>query len=297
MDSYSTPDRLYRTAKRRGMDLVTITDHDRISGCLELLDRYPDARDIFISEEVTVPLPRFSYTLHIGVYGLQPADHPEIQDRRPDLDALLGCLRQRNLLHAWNHPFYQFPPGPSGEALLEYLLDRFIVCEGLNSCLPPGLNTAFEHGWSNWRGNRLSPMTGGSDSHSLLRVGHSGAEAPGSTPAAFLEAIRRGEARLFGNDGKFTHAWFDAMSVYLGYLRDVLWRNEIHRDWSCWKKIRNSVGWAGWLPVFSLGSLLYSWSQYRRFSAQQEELASLWQRLPPGPPPPAAGPAPEGTGC
>ncbi len=37
-ESYNTPDSVYQTAKRRGMDLVTITDHDQISGALALLD-------------------------------------------------------------------------------------------------------------------------------------------------------------------------------------------------------------------------------------------------------------------
>ena len=43
MDSYSTPRRVYQTAKRRGMDLVTITDHDSLDGCLAFLDAHPEA--------------------------------------------------------------------------------------------------------------------------------------------------------------------------------------------------------------------------------------------------------------
>ena len=35
------PEEVYELAKRRGMDFVTITDHDTIDGCLELADR-PD---------------------------------------------------------------------------------------------------------------------------------------------------------------------------------------------------------------------------------------------------------------
>ena len=40
-ESYSTPEKLYRLAKSRGMDLVTITDHDSVSGVLTIADR-PD---------------------------------------------------------------------------------------------------------------------------------------------------------------------------------------------------------------------------------------------------------------
>ena len=35
-DCYNTPDGVFRVAKCRGMDLVTITDHDDIAGAMEL---------------------------------------------------------------------------------------------------------------------------------------------------------------------------------------------------------------------------------------------------------------------
>ena len=56
-DCYSSPEDVYRTAKARGMDLVTITDHDSIDGCLEFLDRHPDATDFIVGEEVSCRLP------------------------------------------------------------------------------------------------------------------------------------------------------------------------------------------------------------------------------------------------
>src|SRR5437588_4324023 len=43
------PQEVYELAKRRGMDFVTITDHDTIGGALEL-SHLPD---VFISEELT----------------------------------------------------------------------------------------------------------------------------------------------------------------------------------------------------------------------------------------------------
>jgi hypothetical protein len=43
------PEEVYKPAKRRGMDLVRITDHDTIAGVLEIADR----PDVFVSEELT----------------------------------------------------------------------------------------------------------------------------------------------------------------------------------------------------------------------------------------------------
>src|SRR5271166_1065607 len=43
------PEEVYELAKRRGMDFVTITDHDTIAGVLQIAER----EDVFVSEELT----------------------------------------------------------------------------------------------------------------------------------------------------------------------------------------------------------------------------------------------------
>ena len=48
------PEEVYELAKRRGMDFVTITDHDTIDGVLEIADR----PDVFVSEELTARFAR-----------------------------------------------------------------------------------------------------------------------------------------------------------------------------------------------------------------------------------------------
>ena len=44
-------------------------------------------------EEVSVHLPEFGNTIHIGVYGLNEAQHREIQALKGDFDELIGYLR------------------------------------------------------------------------------------------------------------------------------------------------------------------------------------------------------------
>ena len=68
-DCYSSPLDVYTVAKRRGMDVVTITDHDAIDGWRELLDAYPDADDILPGEEVSCRLPDGNIEVHLGVSG------------------------------------------------------------------------------------------------------------------------------------------------------------------------------------------------------------------------------------
>src|SRR3954465_15382798 len=78
-DCYSPPADVYRVAKQRGMDVVTITDHDSIDGWRELMDRRPDADDILAGEEVSCRLPDGNIQVHLGVYGIDERLHAAIQ--------------------------------------------------------------------------------------------------------------------------------------------------------------------------------------------------------------------------
>src|SRR5262249_4651964 len=62
------PQEVYELAKRRGMDFVTITDHDTIDGCLELEGR----PDCFISEELTAGFAGEPQAVHVLCYGITP---------------------------------------------------------------------------------------------------------------------------------------------------------------------------------------------------------------------------------
>src|SRR5437667_12827481 len=81
-DCYSAPEAVYAAAKSRGMDVVTITDHDSIDGCLAFLERHPDANDFFISEEIECRFPGADLKVHIGAYGIDEREHREIQPLR-----------------------------------------------------------------------------------------------------------------------------------------------------------------------------------------------------------------------
>ena len=75
-ESYTDPEILYATLKGRGMDLVTVTDHDSI-GSTEALRRYPD---FFASVEVTCTTVRSSPV----VVGWRPrACHAGCRPRGP----------------------------------------------------------------------------------------------------------------------------------------------------------------------------------------------------------------------
>src|ERR1700712_2257704 len=81
-ESYNEPRPLYDTLKCRGMDLVTVTDHDSIGAADELRSH----SDFFLSEEVTCTMPSGT-EMHAGVYGIRESDHQQLQRRSKDIES------------------------------------------------------------------------------------------------------------------------------------------------------------------------------------------------------------------
>ncbi len=100
LESYSAPSDVYSVLRKRGMDLVTLTDHDSIGGA-EDLRRYSD---FFVSEEVTCTMPSGTEA-HVGVYDITERQHIEINRRRNDLIRLLAYLSEQRLFFTVNHVF------------------------------------------------------------------------------------------------------------------------------------------------------------------------------------------------
>src|ERR1700712_4280248 len=65
-ECYSRPDQVHAQALRRGMDFVTITDHDSIDGVLKIADR----SDVIIGEELTCWFPEDDCKLHVLLWGI-----------------------------------------------------------------------------------------------------------------------------------------------------------------------------------------------------------------------------------
>src|ERR671936_673254 len=86
----TSPEEVYELAKRRGMDFVTITDHDSIAGCLEIADR----DDVFVSEELTTWFAGEPQVVHVLCYGIDPADHVYLQAHAADVEQCAAYLHE-----------------------------------------------------------------------------------------------------------------------------------------------------------------------------------------------------------
>ena len=169
-ECYSEPEAVYERARRRGMDLVTLTDHDSIEGALRLA-HHPDT---FVSEETTLHL-EGGRQLHLGVFDITESQHAAIQERRRDPEALFAYLSEQRIPACVNHLFSAL----TGERVLGDLqipLGRLPLIEALNGSQPAGHN-----GGACRVGLRsgMSPV-GGSDSHTLYGVARAWTRVPGA---------------------------------------------------------------------------------------------------------------------
>src|SRR5580658_3588331 len=155
LESYNEPRALYEVLKRRGMDLVTVTDHDSIDAAEELRRH----ADFFLSEEVTVTLPSGT-EMHAGVYGIREQDHIELQRRRTDTESLLAYALENRLFVTVNH-LYSSLTGPRTEDDFAVFARDFHGVETVNGQMLKRSNRLAE----DFARRFSKPVVGGSDSH------------------------------------------------------------------------------------------------------------------------------------
>ncbi|MDP9055196.1 MAG: PHP domain-containing protein [Acidobacteriota bacterium] len=214
LESYNEPLALYARLKERGMDLVTVTDHDSIDA-VEDLRRYPD---FFLSEEVTCTMPSGT-KMHAGVYGISEHDHVELQRRRGDVQSLLAYAAENRLFVTVNH-LYSSLTGSRDEDDFAVFARDFHGVETINGQMLK-------------RSNRLAgdfaarfnkPVMGGSDSHTLAGAARTFTEVEGASNAReFLAGLRRGQSTARGESGDFFKLTGDVFSIGGSLLRATPW--------------------------------------------------------------------------
>lgn len=226
-DCYSDPDAVYAAAKARGMTVVTITDHDSIQGCLEFLERHPEASDFFVSEEVSCRLPDGDIEVHFGVYGTTESLHRELQPLRSNAFDVAARLREAGVLFAFNHPLHFYRGQiPLGKYLR--LLDEAPALEVRNGSMLPAHNR-FVAALAEQLGAGLPRPArpiglGGTDAHTTRRVGRTWTEAAGETPDEFLASLLAGQGSVGGAHGSTGAVAADAYGVVWAYVASLLGR-------------------------------------------------------------------------
>ncbi len=203
-ECYNPPEVLYEKLKRRGLDLVTVTDHDSIDAG-EVLRRHPD---FFVSEEVTCHAPSGN-EVHVGVYDINERQHVEIQRRRSDLPRLVAYLEEQRVFFSINHIFSALTGRRVAEDF-DWVEAFFPAVEVLNGHLLAPNN----HLAARLASHARRIMVGGSDAHSLISAGSAWTEVrKARNKDEFLEGLREGRAQVGGESGNYWKLTLDVLSV------------------------------------------------------------------------------------
>jgi predicted metal-dependent phosphoesterase TrpH len=213
-ESYNDPEAVYQTLKRRGMDLVTVTDHDSIDAA-EHLRHYPD---FFLSEEVTCRTP-CGTEIHVGVYGIEERHHMELQRRRDDVPTLAAYLREQQILFSINHVFSSLT-GRRTELDFEMFEELFPAMETLNGHIPAANNRTAARLAEAWQ----KAAVGGSDAHTLGTLALTYTEVAGAESASsYLEAVRQGRGQVAGASGSYAKLTQAVLGIGSSLVRERPW--------------------------------------------------------------------------
>lgn len=206
----SEPRDVYEVARRRGMHLVTLTDHDAIEGALEIA-HLPGT---FVSEELTAPLPG-GRQLHFGVFDLDERQHAGLAARRHDLEALFAYLAEERLPFCLNHPLSALTGRREAEDFVRALRADPML-EVRNGALPFCQNRRA----ARLARQRMLSAVAGSDSHSLRGVGLTYTEVPGARSREdFLDGLRRGRTLARGRSGGYARVTGEVIEFFRrGYV-------------------------------------------------------------------------------
>ena len=214
-ESYTEPEHIYRIAKSKGMDFVTITDHNTIQGALEIA-HLPGA---FVSVELTSYFPENGCKIHVVALNITEAVYRDLMGLRKNVYELAVFLREHGIVHFIAHPLYDMDDRLDAD-MVEKMLLLFDVVEVRNGARAARYNSLTreivaslgrsqyedlreKHGdRAEWSARWHKSMVGGSDDHSGFFVARAFTSvSPAATVNDFLAAVMNGNSRADGEDG------------------------------------------------------------------------------------------------
>lgn len=232
-ESFTTPSRIYETARNRGMDYVTITDHNAIDGALEIAH----LPGVIIGCEFTARFPDSGAKVHIVTLGLNEAQFREAGECRRNVFEFAPWLRQQGIVHFLAHPLFDMN-GRLSLDVIEKLILLFNVFEVKNGSRAMRFNELTHrmllglneeriqllankhgiepHGEQPW----IKGIVGGSDDHGSLFIAKAYTEAEASSPHEFLDRVGNRLSHAQGEHGGFQTLAHSIYGIKYSFCKD-----------------------------------------------------------------------------
>jgi len=214
-ECFTEPADVYRVCRERGMDYVTISDHNCIVGALEIA-HLPDT---FISAELTTYFPEDGCKIHCLVQDITERQFADMQELRKNIYDLRKYLDNESILHVIAHPLFRVNDALTVDHVEKLLLlfERFEALNGSRHPRAGDLTVALfsqlteeriwdmsdrhgiqPHGKTPW----VKRFTGGSDDHSGIHAASAYTVTPvAGTVQDFLGHLRAGRHEPQGTSG------------------------------------------------------------------------------------------------
>ncbi|MCG8617845.1 MAG: glycosyl transferase, partial [Desulfobacterales bacterium] len=208
-ESFTEPMQVYKSAKDKGMSMVTLSDHNTIDGALEIAHM----PDVFISEEITSYFPEDGCKVHILALNITESQHLEIQKIRKNIFDLVAYLNREDIVHVQAHPLY----GVNDRLTINHFEQMLLLFKNfeLNGARNDAQNNILSQVLSDltvrdidrlsnhydyqplfdlpWQKN----LTGGSDDHSGLNIARTYTTVNGATDIdTYLTGLLQGRSRI-----------------------------------------------------------------------------------------------------
>ena len=214
-ESFTEPQEIYDQAIERGMQFVTITDHNVIEGCLEIAH----LPNVVVGCEFATYFPESGAKIDVVTLGISEEQYRELFRLRENVFDLVKYVNEERIFHFMAHPLYQMSKAYD-IAHFEKCLLLFKNMEVLNGTRTKVQNLTTQRVFDNldrqtieslsakhslepigdepWKKNSLA----GSDDHGGLLVGTTSTAVPGvSSIDEFYAAVADGKSEPCGTIG------------------------------------------------------------------------------------------------
>ncbi len=148
---------LVRVLRRRGSDVLTITNHNNARSCWDLLER---GEDVLPAAEFSCTLPNPRLGVHVLTFGFTPEQEERLKIVRKDLYKFLAYTAEHDLPTVLAHPLHFYmPAGVPDQSVMDRFALLFERFEGVNGQR------------DSWQNLLTMDWVGGLDEESLTGMG------------------------------------------------------------------------------------------------------------------------------
>ena len=190
-DGTASPQRLLEVAKRRGLKVIAVTDHDHMEGCMrvqELIDRGESDIELIWGCEVTTRQGHF-----LGLFMKRPVKF------LTHVEAAIEAIKEQGGLCVIPHPMGRLVPS-LGRRKIEELLTRGYGIDGIELYNPSPANASMREQVKQLNSQWEFAGTGSSDAHFWQHIGAGYTLFPGSTAEDVRQAILNHTSRAGGQE-------------------------------------------------------------------------------------------------